>query len=159
MLDGELYEVSKNPPHNVAVTLLALLLNKLVHGAFHIRQEQPVAPWDRWSPEPDVAVVRGRPTDYWERNPGPADVPLIIEVCDTTTQDRTEKVPGYAQAGIPVYWILDLNRACLEVFRSPIAGQYVEHTVLLETESVDIMVDDQSFGRIAVADLLPPRPQ
>ena len=157
LLDGELYEVGKNPPHNTAVIILAALLRQLLPlSSFHVREEKSVEPWEFWWPEPDVAVVRGQPADYWGRYPGPADVPLIAEVCDTSVQDRTKKLAGYAQAGFPVYWILDINRRTLEVYRL-VAGSYILMACLFETESVDVVIDGAMHGQIAVADLLPPR--
>ena len=83
--------MTKNPPHNQAVDALADALRSLLPpDQYRVREEKSVAPWGNWWPEPDVAVVRAR--RYWDRHPGPADIVLLCEVCDTSEQDRTKKL-------------------------------------------------------------------
>lgn len=158
LLDGELYEVTKNPPHNDAVTLLAEALRELLpRGGYSVREEKSVEPWEDWWPEPDIAVVRGPNRRYMGRHPVPAEVALLVEVSESSPQDWTVKLAGYAQAGFPVYWILDLHARRLEVYSNPDCGEYQTRSVVLETESVELVLDGRTFGRIAVADLLPGR--
>jgi Uma2 family endonuclease len=160
LLDGELFEVTKNPPHNAAVAALADALRALLpRGEYSVREEKSIEPWADWWPEPDVAVVRGIAADYFDRHPGPADVVLLVEVCDSE-QDRTKKLAGYAAAGFPVYWILDLALRQLEVYSGPglqqgRAGAYQAPKILGEAESVDLIIGGQVVGQIAVADVLP----
>jgi Uma2 family endonuclease len=160
LLEGELFEVTKNPPHNAAVAALADALRVLLPpGRYSVREEKSIEPWADWWPEPDVAVVRGAQADYFGRHPGPADLVLLVEVTDTSAEDRTKKLAGYDAAGFPAYWILDLGLRQLEVYSRPIGGgPYPAPTILGETESVDLVIDGQFLGRIAVADLLPRRP-
>ena len=161
LLDGELYEVTKNPPHNYAVDALAEALRSLLHrDVYQVREEKSIEPWGHWWPEPDIAVVRGPKQRYQGRHPGPADIVLIAEVCETSPQDRTKKLTGYAEAGFPVYYILDLSLRQLEVYsgRAPSrggAGEYPAAAILAEMESVEVVIDGQVIGRIAVAELLP----
>ena len=79
-----------------------------------------------------------------------------VEVCDTSEQDRTLKLAGYAAAGIPVYWVLDLGLRQLEVYACPVAGAYTTSIVLADSDTADVILDGQVVGRIAIADLLPP---
>jgi Uma2 family endonuclease len=156
LLDGELFEVTKKPPHNYAVDALAEALRELLpRGRFRVREEKSIEPWAHWSPEPDIAVVRGPKERYRGRHPGPADIVLLAEVCETSPQDRTVKLAGYAEAEFPVYWILDLGLRRLEVYSGPIAGEYPAAVIRAETESVDVVIEGQVVGQIAVADLLP----
>ena len=122
---------------------------------FRVREEKSIDPWPHWAPEPDIAVVRGPKQRYRSRRPGPADIVLLAEVCESSPQDRTVKLAGYAAAGFSAYWILDLNLRRLEVYANPVGGQYPAPTILAETESVDLVIDGQVLGQIAVADLLP----
>ena len=47
----------------------------------------------------------------------------MIEIADTTLQyDRTLKLRAYAQAGIAVYWIINLEDQQVEVFANPSGG-------------------------------------
>ncbi len=156
LLEGELYEVTKNPPHNYAVDALAEALRSLLPpDRFRVREEKSIEPWEKWWPEPDITVARGPGRRYQGRHPGPLDIVMVAEVCENSPQDRTRKLAGYAEAGFAVYWILDLNLRRLEVYANPVGGQYPAPTILGETESVDLVLDGQVLGRIAVADLLP----
>ncbi len=160
LLDGELYEVTKNPPHNVAVTITAQAIRAVLPAGYHVREEKTVEPWSDaagsgWWPEPDITVLRGIERDYKDRHPGAGDIVFLTEVTDTSVQDRTKKLAGYATAGFPVYWILDINLRQLEVYSAPQGGAYQLPAILGESESVDVVIDGQVVGRIAVADLLP----
>jgi len=155
LLDGEIYEVTKNPPHNFAVDALAHALRPLLPPDLTVREEKSIEPWEDWWPEPDIAVVRGPRERYQKRHPGPADIVLLAEVCDSSEQDRAKKLAGYAAARFPVYWILDLGLRRLEVYTNPVAGEYLTRGVVLETETVELVLEGRSLGRIAVAELLP----
>jgi hypothetical protein len=54
--------------------------------------ENPITLPPSHEPEPDGAVVQGRPEDYLKRHPGPADVVCALEVADSSLRaDRTIK--------------------------------------------------------------------
>ena len=104
--------------------------------------------------------MRGKAADYFDRHPGPADIVLLVEVCDTSEEDRTKKLAGYAAAGFPVYWILDLGLRQLEVYRDPgpsgrAAGTVWAEEVIAEEGLVSLLIAGQVIGTIAVAELLP----
>ncbi|QEH35388.1 hypothetical protein OJF2_39400 [Aquisphaera giovannonii] len=163
LLDGEVYEVTKNPPHDFAVGAVADALKAVLPAGYHVREEKSIASWGRWRPEPDVTVARGDRRRYEARRPAPGDLALVVEVCDTSAQDRTKKPKGYAAAGIPVYGILDLNRRLLEVHtlaRGPeAAGRYDTPAILAEDESAELVLDGAVVARLPIADLLPRRPE
>jgi len=156
LLDGELYEVTKNPPHSFAVSALADVLRSLLpRNEYSVREEKAIEPWNYWWPEPDIAVARGAQRRYENRHPGPGDLALLVEVSDTSEQDWTKKLTGYAAAGISVYWILDLSHRRLEVYRDPGPAGYTVEAIIPEGESVELAIDGRSFGWIAVSELLP----
>jgi Uma2 family endonuclease len=156
LLDGELYEVTKNPPHNFAVSALADALRLLLpRHEYSIREDKSIEPWDYWWPEPDVVVARGPQRRYENRHPGTDDLSLVVEISDTSEQDWTKKLAGYAAAGIAVYCILDLTQRRLEVYRDPTPAGFSFEQILREGELIEVVIDDRSFGRIAVSDLLP----
>jgi Uma2 family endonuclease len=63
-----------------------------------------------YEPEPDLVLLRPRPDFYASRHAGPGDILLVVEVADTSLEyDREVKKPLYAAAGIPEYWLVDLN--------------------------------------------------
>jgi Uma2 family endonuclease len=50
---------------------------------------------------------------------------LLIEVSDTSLRrDREIKLPLYAGAGIPKYWIVDVQDGVIEVHTSPSGARY-----------------------------------
>ncbi|WP_165220697.1 Uma2 family endonuclease [Aquisphaera insulae] len=156
LLDGEVYEVVKNPPHDFAVGALADSLKNILPPGYHVREEKSIASWGRWRPEPDVAVARGDRRRYQATHPKPRDLALVVEVTDTSLQDRTRKRSGYAKAGIPAYWILDLNARHLEVYTLPSGAiRYPEPVIVPAGDSVELVLDGTTVGRIAVASLLP----
>jgi Uma2 family endonuclease len=120
LLEGSLVRrMRKSPTHSMATRLTLKVLESLalvdsyveVHGPITLQESEP---------EPDVAVVRGDPCQYPDRHPGAQDVALIVEVADLSLQrDRTLKKRLYAQASIPVYWIINLSDRQLEVYTEP----------------------------------------
>jgi Uma2 family endonuclease len=82
---------------------------------------------------PDVIVVS---TERYEENPPrftAADVLLAVEILSDGTRrvDRVMKLSEYAEAGIPQYWIVDLDDPASLVAHSLVEGEYEvsgEHT-------------------------------
>ena len=69
------------------------------------------------------------------RLPEPADILLIVEVSKSTLSfDRSTKLELYARAGIPEYWLVNLVKMQLEVYRNPDIeeGRYRELVTLEE---------------------------
>ena len=150
----------KNPPHNVAVIKFGAALRDKLPAGWFVNEEKPVQ-LSRWSgPEPDVAVVRGRPDDYGGRNPTAKAIGIIAEVADTSyTKDRWEKWRQYAAAKIPVYWIVNLPQRRIEVYTSPVgrgkAAGYKDSKIYGEDDQVPIILEGRELGRIKVGDVLP----
>ncbi len=104
-------------------------------------------------------VARGTRRDYLVRHPEPADIALVVKVSDTTYQrDRYEKFPAFARAGIPVYWIVNLARRCIEVYTHPSPEGYATQEDHHAGDTVAVVIDGREVGRIAVDDILPPEP-
>ena len=107
---------------------------------------------------PDLAVVPGGPRDNLAT---PTAALLVVEISDSTlSYDRRRKGSLYARAGISDYWIVNLNRGQLEVYRRPIPVPtcrygygYSVMDVLGPDDVASPLVAPQA--RVAVADLLP----
>src|SRR5262245_21584220 len=161
LLDGEIFEVTKNPPHDFTVLALARKLEKLLPEAdWTVREEKVIQLGPFWRPEPDIAVARGSNLDYQKRRPSPIDLPLLIEVTETTQDvDRGRKYRGYAAARIPVYWIVDLVNRAVEVHTQPTGpgdeAHYDAVEILDQTRELTVVLDGRDYGRIAVRDILP----
>ncbi len=78
---------------------------------------------DNSLPEPDIAVCEPHAA-----GPMPlAKVKLLIEVSDTTLDiDLGRKLRLYAGAGVPEYWIIDLNENRALLHMTPVDGDYAE---------------------------------
>lgn len=124
LIDGEIYEMpTPGIPHFTSVNALAeLLFEALRGGSFMVSVQNPIMLSEQSLPLPDLSVYRRK--EYTEV-PGPDDVPLVIEVADSTiTSDRRYKLPRYAAAGIAEAWLVDLNGQTIERHTEPSAKGY-----------------------------------
>lgn len=159
LLEGVLvYKMPKNPSHRMVARLLADAIAKLLPPGWHVQSQEPVTLPDG-EPEPDVAVVRGSPRDYATRHPAPEEVPLVVEVADSTlARDRGIKLRSYARAGIQQYWIVDLASQSLELFTQPDASgprpSYGGRAVLGAADNVVLSIGGKDLGEIAISSFL-----
>jgi Uma2 family endonuclease len=101
------------------------------------RVQGPVRLDDYSEPQPDISLLKPREDFYRSRQPAPEDVLLEVEVSDTTIRyDSGRKLGVYAKAGIQEYWIEDLNRDVLLVFRDPEGRRYKTQLTLARGESI-----------------------
>jgi len=118
LIEGEIVKMSPiSPFHGEVLTLLAERLWQLFGEGYRVRVQLPLSLGDS-EPEPDIAVVPGKAGDYVHAHPTTAL--LVVEVAQTSLEyDREVKAPLYARAGIPEYWIVNLDGQCIEVYRDP----------------------------------------
>jgi Uma2 family endonuclease len=131
LIDGEVFDmVPIGSGHAAVVNALSRLLFSAVGSRATLTVQQPVR-LDRSSePQPDLALLKPRADFYYAAHPGPADVLLLIEVCDATLRyDREVKLPLYARHAIPEVWLLDLQGRVLQRSRAPVDGRYTDATV------------------------------
>ena len=77
------------------------------------------------APETDLLLLREREDFYVSKTPEPEDTLLVIEVSDGWVYyDRSEKLPRYANAGIPEVWITVLPKRIIEAHTEPAGGRY-----------------------------------
>ncbi len=156
LIDGELIcKVPKNHAHMFAVMLLYNWLNRIC-GEGRVIQEASIhlAPKDtRYSdPEPDLIVLR-RPFSEIPTKADPDDILLVIEVSVTTlAMDTKHKAALYARAGIPDYWVLDVQGRRFLVHRDPAGGAYRSIVAFSENEPVSPLAAPEAS--IRAADLL-----
>ena len=128
LIDGEIYARSPfTPNHNGHVDKISRFFNKALFDKILVRTQGSVQLNDHSEPEPDIAILRFREDFYSERQAGPADILLLIEVAINSLEtDRTTKKRKYAGAGIPEYWIVIPPEGIVEVYRQPEDGVYRE---------------------------------
>lgn len=160
LLEGYLVEkMTKHPPHRVATQLAELALRQVIPANYHTAMQEPVTLEDS-EPEPDVSVVQGTFRDFSERHPSAHEVPLVVEIADATLErDRYSKRRIYARAGIPCFWIVNLNDRIVEVYSEP-SGQtshpfYFNQRSFGENDSVPVEIHGRHVGSIPVKSILP----
>jgi len=160
LIDG--YVVNKMPqndPHSSTVQRLTEDLIRIVPATWRVRIQLPISIGNSL-PEPDGAVVRGDRRTYDHRKPTAADFGVVIEVAESSLRfDRVIKLPEYARAGIPVYWIVNLIDERVEVYTDPdptaTPPAYRTRTDFAPGQSVPLVLDGTTVATIPVADLLP----
>jgi Uma2 family endonuclease len=72
-----------------------------------------------------------------DSHPTPEDTLVAIEVADSTLEgDRQIKLPKYAQAGVPEFWLVDLVNNRIEVHALPNEGVYQEVRIILRHQNI-----------------------
>lgn len=134
LIEGLLVEMRpKSPAHENALEWLTEWLVMGVDRDRYAVRVQSAVTLDASEPEPDVAVV---PRDV-ARPYHPATAALIIEVAVSSLRhDLRVKPPLYARAGIPDYWVLDLDGRRVVAHTQPGADGYGVVTVVPAGEPV-----------------------
>ena len=104
---------------------LAYRIRRVVEDAgidLFVGIEGSVALSDHDLPEPDILLTSAPDGD----GPVPCDsVALIVEVADTTLAfDLGRKLQMYAAAGVPEYWVVDIDADSIHQMWSPTEGEY-----------------------------------
>ena len=118
LLWGSLVRMSpQKTPHAAAVQFLNqfFVLALAPQKRATVRIQSPFAATDDSEPEPDVAVV---PLGAY-RDSHPTEALLIVEVAESSLKADRAKAALYAAAGVPEYWIVNVNNDTVEVHRDP----------------------------------------
>lgn len=158
LLEGWLIaKMPKNPPHRISTRLVRKELEKVMVDGWYVESQEPITIANS-EPEPDIVVVRGNTRDYFDRHPGPEDVALVVEVSSATLKrDQTFKKRLYAQAGIPIYWVINLPQSQCEVYSQPISEQseYQHHQVYGLSDTIPVIIEGEVIGQISAREILP----
>lgn len=135
-----LHKMPKSPGSATTILLLMKFFADKITDAVHLRSEQPIT-LSRSEPEPDIAVVAGKIEDYSDTHPSTAE--LIIEVSLTTLAEDREMACIYAEAGIPEYWLFNLNNSTVEVYLKPSGERYSEMKTYSRNEILSPLFSSQ----------------
>lgn len=119
LMYGEILRMSpQKRPHALTIGRLNTVLVR-VYGETHVvRVQCPLDLTQDSQPEPDIAVVPIALVEAADPHPNTAD--LVIEIsASSLSYDRGDKGALYAQAGIPYYWLFNLQDRCLEAYAQP----------------------------------------
>jgi Uma2 family endonuclease len=95
--------------------------------------------------EADVGVIRpfGTDIDY----PDPATVLLLVEIADSSlSEDMGAKLRDYARAGIPHYWVVDVNGRRVHLMTAPLDGDYAERRLVAFGDPIPVPGTDRTIA-------------
>lgn len=144
--------------HALIVQRLAGLDSRIARLGFHVRTQQPITLPPNDEPESDAVIAVGTAEDYRDHHPGRSEVLCVFEVADASLRrDRATKLPIYAVASIPMYVIINLPGAMVEVYRKPVSRsrKYAETIVMRPGQTVVIPLGGKKMLRLPVRKLLP----
>ena len=160
LIDGEVLVMPQpGTPHDTALTAAYEFLRASCPADHYVRNQQSFNVGTKHDPGPDLAVVPGGFRDYTHQ--APTSALLIVEVADTSLAlDTTTKAELYATAGVPEYWVIDLEHRQLIAFRDPQplpkglgATAYKTHLTFGPGDTVSPLAAPQAS--IRVSELLP----
>ena len=126
LINGEIIQmVPEGIAHSFYCRSTAKYLRSVLGDRAEISEAHPITIPNDSEPEPDIAILKTPDTLYQNRHPLPTDVFWLIEIANTTlVKDLGIKRAIYALAGIPEYWVMNLQTLELVVFRNPNQDQY-----------------------------------
>ena len=145
LLEGAMVEMPPEGPfHGGLHRRLTNYLIRRLPDDLEVSPASPFAASALSQPEPDLAVVPvGTPHDQH-----PAEALLVVELSfSSLAKDLGPKARIYGQAGVPVYWVIDLRRRQVHVHTEPGPDGYGRVEVLsletpLEVGGVTVMLAD-----------------
>jgi Uma2 family endonuclease len=119
LLEGVLCQMSpQSVPHARIIQALSWLIIRQLGEHTRVRVQLPLQLGQHSVPEPDIAVVTQQEGD--RRDSHPQQALLVIEVARASLrEDRATKGTLYARHGIPEFWLVDVERQKVEVYRQP----------------------------------------
>lgn len=130
LLKGEIVEMlPEGEPHAYCSSEAGEYLIRLLGDHAMIRISKPITLPNDSEPEPDIAIVQRLGREYLEHHPYPENVFWLIEYSDSSLdKDLETKSKVYAEAKILEYWVVNLKKRQLIVFRDLQDGEYVSNT-------------------------------
>ena len=146
-------KMPKNRRHAQITQILFSLIAQIIgfDQGWFLSVQDPVTLEDS-EPEPDIAIIRGKPSDY-ANHPQAADLGMVIEISDSSLEyDSGVKKQMYALSGVTQYWLVNVEAGQLEVFTEPYAAEneagYRKRIVYLSTHNAPLELDGNSFGQV-----------
>ncbi len=116
-----------------SIVLIQKLLKKLLGDEVLVRTELPIQLGDA-APKPSIAIVIPDVLRYVDRHPIASEIYLLIEIADNNDCEIQGQV--YARSHIDDFWVLDINKRQLHVFREPSDDGYDSQMILSEDATV-----------------------
>lgn len=132
LLKGEIVEMSpQGEAHAYFSSEAEDYLRGLLANRAKIRSGKPITLPDHSEPEPDIAVVQKLGQEYLSHHPYPDNIFWLIEYSDSSLdKDLNVKTKIYAEAGIQEYWVVNLKKKQLIIFKEPQDTEYASRSTL-----------------------------
>ena len=116
LLEGVLVEMSpQGHRHAKFISRFNAVVARAIDPAYRVRIQLPLTLPPYGEPEPDIAIVTRDEDEAPDRHPHTAL--LVVEVAsESIRKDRLVKSRVYARAGIPEYWIANVDEQCVEIY-------------------------------------------
>lgn len=126
LLRGEIIEMSpEGEPHAYFSSEAGEYLIKLLGDKATIRLDKSITLPNNSEPQPDIAIVQRLGREYLQHHPYPENILWLIEYADSSLEKDLEvKSKIYAEVNIAEYWVVNLKRRTLIIFREPQDGEY-----------------------------------
>ncbi len=146
--------------HDYTLSVLSVELRPLIPAGWIFREEKSLQLGPRSRVQPDIAVMIGPFSLYKNRTPLASETALVGEVADSSyAYDRGDKRRRYAASKVPVYWIVNIKKRQIEVYREPVgagtSATYQFTEIYGEDAAAPVLIDGAEVGRITVRDILP----
>ena len=138
LIEGMVVEMApQSEEHLSAIARLNWTITRALPEGYLVRPQGPITLRPDSEPEPDIVVVTE--AAHRQGRPHPSTAPLVIEVAKSSLDfDRTVKLPLYARAGVLEYWIVDVAKRVVEVYRHPLpkSGRYKTKRVVRSDQTL-----------------------
>jgi len=148
LLKGEIVEMApEGTPHAYYSDEAASYLRSLLADRAKVREAKPITLPNSSEPQPDLAIVEPLGAVYLEHHPYPENIFWLIEFSNSSlNKDLEDKSKIYAEAGIQEYWVVNLRKMQLVVFRQPEEGEYSSKQTLRSD-----LIHPLAFADVAVS--------
>jgi Uma2 family endonuclease len=114
-------KMTKTPFHSFLTRRLYDALATNLPQDHHLRKEEPLT--FRYSePEPDIAIVAGTIAAFRDHHPSTAK--FVAEIAVTSVEIDRAKANLFAEAGVPIYWLILAEERRVEIYEQPQQGRY-----------------------------------
>lgn len=152
LLKGEIVEMSpEGEPHAYFSSEAGEYLIKLLGELAMVRLDKPITLPNASEPEPDIAIVQRLGREYLVHHPYPENIFWLIEYANSSLEKDLEiKSKIYAEVNIVEYWVVNLNKRQLVVFRHPQDGEYSSKSTLIDGTIYSIAFPDIAISVSAI---------
>ncbi|MBD2180939.1 Uma2 family endonuclease [Aerosakkonema funiforme] len=155
LLKGEIVEMPpEGEPHAYFSSEAGEYLIRLLGDRATIRIAKPITLPNNSEPEPDIAIVQRLGREYLEHHPYPENIFWLIEYSDSSLDKDLEiKSKVYAEIDIFEYWVVNLKKRQLIVFREPEDGEYASKSTLASGTIYPLAFSDVAISVAAIVSI------